>query len=140
MCMLCVSSYCAVTHRKASLAERKQIDDQTKGGIPPKLTLHQIHNTHKDSLLTATYIYNIRYRLRAQKLQGVTPIQALFTRLKQKPSGGGITDTKKTLMATSLVSSSYTILRSSLHGSVPKSSSSMLHTRLISSTCHLSTS
>jgi hypothetical protein len=61
-------------HQKASAAEEKDINDLTNIGKPLKLKYNYIHKAYKDSLLTATNIYNIRYCLRTKKLHGLTPV------------------------------------------------------------------
>jgi hypothetical protein len=75
-------------HQRASPAEEKVINDLTNGGMPPKLILNHPRKSHKDSLLlTTTNIYNIWYCLCAQRLQGLTPIQALFSMPRRSKSG-----------------------------------------------------
>jgi hypothetical protein len=124
-------------HRKSTPSEVKLIESMTNSGVPPTLILENIHNTIPNSLLKSVDIHNIRYKLRTEKLHGMTTIQALFTVLKKVKAG--IRVIPKTIMATSPGYSLYMESRSGLHGYILKSSSLMPHTKQIGSICHLST-
>jgi len=65
-------------HRRPTSKEEAIIDSQSRSGISPKLILEHIHEFNKKngrkSFIKASDVYNIRYRLRAEKLQGLKPI------------------------------------------------------------------
>jgi hypothetical protein len=77
---------CILATEKLQQQRKKDINDLSNTGMPPKLIYNYLYKAYRDSLFTATYIYNIRYRLCTKKLHGLTPIQALFSSLKRNKS------------------------------------------------------
>jgi hypothetical protein len=70
-------------YRRPTEEQTKQIGELAKAGVAPRFIVNYLHQQNSDSYIASRDVYNTKAKLKKQRLQEYTPIEALVNEIAQ---------------------------------------------------------